>query len=313
MIRVLLVEDNPGDARLIREMLNEVRSAAIELVCADRLDEAVQAVAAEPFAIVLLDLNLPDSTGIETFVRLRDMAPDIPVVVLSGLDDENAAVHAVQEGAQDYLVKGHVDGPLLVRAIRYAIERNRMSLAIRSMSLIDELTGLHNRRGFLVLAEQQLNTAKRLEKKAALVFIDLDGMKRINDTLGHNEGNLALKEAANVLRMTFRKADIIARLGGDEFVSLALLEESEGSDALCQRLEQNLAQSNAREGRRYQLSLSCGITLHEPSSPASLEELIDEADRLMYEQKKRKKAARTTTATAEYAFAPEKVLSVDPG
>jgi diguanylate cyclase (GGDEF)-like protein len=297
-IRVLLVEDNPADARFIRELLREVKSSTIELTCVLRLEEALEAVANTPVTIVLLDLNLQDSSGIETFTRLRDLAPDIPVVVLSGLDDENAAVNAMQEGAQDYLVKGDVSGAHLVRAIRYAIERNRMSMAIRSLSLVDELTELYNRRGFLTLAEQQLKTAERLERKAALVFIDLDGMKIINDTFGHNVGNVALRETAEILQMTFRKADIIGRLGGDEFVVLALLEEAEGSDALCQRLEHNLTLCNSQDGRQYLLSLSYGVTIHDPTNTTSLEDMIDEADRLMYEQKKAKKTARESSTPA---------------
>lgn len=292
IIRVLLVEDNPGDVRLIKEMLQEVKSSTIEITCVIRLEEALEAVTSSPVTIVLLDLNLQDSTGIETFIRLRDLAPDIPVVVLSGLDDENAAVSAMQEGAQDYLVKSAITGTHLIRSIRYAIERNRMSMAIRSLSLVDELTELYNRRGFLTLAEQQLKTAERLERKAALVFIDLDGMKIINDTFGHSVGNIALRETAEILQMTFRKADIIGRLGGDEFVVLALLEEAEGSDALCQRLENNLTLCNSLKGRQYLLSLSYGVTIHDPSNTASLEEMINEADRLMYVQKKAKKTAR---------------------
>lgn len=295
MIRILLVEDNPGDARLIREMLKEVNSATLELTCADCLEVALHAVTSGLFSIILLDLNLPDSAGIETFIRIHEMTPDIPIVVFSGLDDEDVAVHAVEAGAQDYLVKGHVDGTLLVRSIRYALERNRMSMAIKSMSLNDELTGLYNRRGFLTLAEQQLKTAERLEKDVALVYIDLDGMKRINDTFGHHEGDVALRETAGILRQTFRKADIIARLGGDEFVILALLEEAEDHDSLCERLEEHLAQLNAGAGRQYSLSLSCGVTLHKPSLPTSIEELVDVADRRMYEQKKGKKAAREGT------------------
>jgi diguanylate cyclase (GGDEF)-like protein len=302
-IRVLLVEDNPGDARLIREMLKEVRSAEIGLTSASFLGEALSLVGREAFAIVLLDLNLPDSSGIETFSRMHGEAPDLPIVVLSGFDDENAAVHAVQEGAQDYLVKGRVDGDLLVRSIRYAIERNKMSMAIRSMSLFDELTGLHNRRGFLTLAEQQLKTAVRLSKRAVLIFIDMDGMKQINDTFGHNEGNLALRETADLLRTTFRDADIVARMGGDEFVVLALMGETDDSDVLCQRLEQNLAQGNAREGRRYTLSLSLGVAFHDPSRFASVEEFIDEADHLMYERKKAKKAAWTESEAAREPMA----------
>lgn len=122
-LSVLLIEDNPGDARLIREMLANVPAARLRLQHADRLAAGLERL--EEADVVLLDLSLPDSHGLETFQRLRDAAPGLPVVVLTGLDDETLAVRAVQEGAQDYLPKGQVDGQLLVRSMRYAIERKR--------------------------------------------------------------------------------------------------------------------------------------------------------------------------------------------
>jgi PAS domain S-box-containing protein len=122
-LSVLLIEDNPGDARLIREMFADVPAAHVRLRHADRLAAGLAQL--EGADIVLLDLSLPDSHGLETFLRLRDQAPGVPVIVLTGLDDETVAVRAVQEGAQDYLPKGEVDGHLLVRSIRYAIERKR--------------------------------------------------------------------------------------------------------------------------------------------------------------------------------------------
>ncbi|HWP29422.1 MAG TPA: response regulator, partial [Chloroflexota bacterium] len=124
-LNVLLIEDNPGDARLIQEMLAEGRNGVFRLERADRLAGGLARLAAGPVDVVLLDLSLPDGQGLDTFRRLHAQAPHVPVVVLSGLDDEEVAVRAVQEGAQDYLVKGQVDGPLLVRALRYAIERQR--------------------------------------------------------------------------------------------------------------------------------------------------------------------------------------------
>ncbi|HLH21734.1 MAG TPA: ATP-binding protein [Chloroflexota bacterium] len=120
---VLLVEDNPGDARLIREMLNDVPAARLRLRQADRLATGLEQL--DGADVVLLDLSLPDSQGLETFRRLRDRAPEMPIVVLTGLDDETVAMRAVQEGAQDYLPKGQVDGQVLVRSMRYAIERKR--------------------------------------------------------------------------------------------------------------------------------------------------------------------------------------------
>ena len=125
-IRALLIEDNPGDARLIREML---RDADVELVHVDRLAFGLERLAAEAYEVLLLDLSLPDSRGFETFERAHAEQPNVPIVVLSGLDDEDTAVRAVQAGAQDYLVKGRVDGGLLLRAMRYAIERQALQTA----------------------------------------------------------------------------------------------------------------------------------------------------------------------------------------
>jgi PAS domain S-box-containing protein len=125
-ISVLLIEDNPGDARLIREMLKEVGAARFELAHAERLDEGLKRLAEEAVDVVLLDLNLPDGQGLDTFARAYRQAPDLPIIVLTGLDDETLALQAVKAGAQDYLVKGQVDSSPLVRALHYAIERKRM-------------------------------------------------------------------------------------------------------------------------------------------------------------------------------------------
>lgn len=123
-IKMLIVEDNPGDARLLRELLGETPSARFELTLAERLSEAVQLLAKTTFDAVILDLRLPDSQGIDTFLRLHEKAPDVPTVVLTGIFDETMAVKAVENGAQDYLVKGHVDGDSLARSIRYAVARH---------------------------------------------------------------------------------------------------------------------------------------------------------------------------------------------
>lgn len=130
-VHALLIEDNPGDARLIREMLRDTgsQSASIDLSVADRLAAGLEQLNHRRLDLVLLDLTLPDSTGLETFERVHTAAPDVPVVVLSGLDDEAVAIRAVHQGAQDYLVKGQVDGGTIVRSMRYAIERQRLEAA----------------------------------------------------------------------------------------------------------------------------------------------------------------------------------------
>src|SRR5690606_21201339 len=125
-LRILLVEDNPGDARLLREHLREAGSLHFELTHVERLSEAREKVRTDEIDVVLLDLSLPDAHGLETVRSMLESAPEAPIIVLTGLDDDATAVQAVQAGAQDFLVKGHVDGPLLARAVRYAMERKRL-------------------------------------------------------------------------------------------------------------------------------------------------------------------------------------------
>ena len=125
-LRILLVEDNPGDARLLRELLREAPSLRFELMQVDRLSDARRRMEQEGGDVILLDLSLPDAHGLETVTGMLEVAGDAPIIVLTGLDDETTALKAVQAGAQDYLVKGNVDGALLGRAIRYAVERKRL-------------------------------------------------------------------------------------------------------------------------------------------------------------------------------------------
>ncbi len=125
-VRVLLIEDNPGDARLIELMVSEAGASLFSLESVERLSKGLERLAGDGFGLVLLDLSLPDSHGLDTFAQLHARAPQIPIIVLSGLNDTTLAVQAVHEGAQDFLVKGQVDGQSLMRAMRYAIERKRL-------------------------------------------------------------------------------------------------------------------------------------------------------------------------------------------
>ena len=143
-IKILLVEDNPGDSRLIRETLSEAAADQFELTCAERLDLALEHVAQKEFDVVLLDLTLPDSSGLHTFERMHAQVPAVPTIVLTGLDVESLGVEALKKGAQDYLIKGQVDSPLLVRSIRYAIERNLLEnqlLQSNRLESVGELAG----------------------------------------------------------------------------------------------------------------------------------------------------------------------------
>jgi len=142
-LRVLLIEDNPADARMIREMLKEVREGVFDVEPVDRLSAGLERLANGGPDAVLLDLSLPDSQGFETFVKTRERAGGAPVLLLTGLDDEALAIHAVHEGAQDYLIKGQITGPLLSRAIRYAVERNKLLRELQdALAKVKTLSGM---------------------------------------------------------------------------------------------------------------------------------------------------------------------------
>lgn len=142
-LRVLLIEDNPADARMIREMLEGLRDVSLELETADRLSTGLARLADGERDVALLDLSLPDSQGFDTFLKLREKAGGVPVVLLTGLDDEALAVRAVHEGAQDYLIKGQVDGHLLSRALRYAVERNKLIRELQdALAKVKTLSGM---------------------------------------------------------------------------------------------------------------------------------------------------------------------------
>ena len=166
--------------------------------------------------------------------------------------------------------------------------RKRMEETLRALALLDELTGLYNRRGFVTLGQQQLKTAHRAKRRMMLLFADFDGLKRVNDTFGHPEGDRALIETANVLRETFRESDIIARIAGDEFVVLAIETNGPPAKVLAARFQKNLKAHNAKGDRRYKLSLSTGLARYDPERPCSIDELVAQADRAMYEKKQAK-------------------------
>ncbi len=161
---------------------------------------------------------------------------------------------------------------------------------LRELSLTDELTGLHNRRGFALLAEQAANVAQRMRRKMVLFFFDLDNLKTINDAHGHPEGDAALQEVATILKTTFREADICARFGGDEFVVLAQDASMESAELLAKRIRAELKGSELRANRPYVLTLSMGIVGFDPEAPRTVAEMIADADALMYRQKASKKA-----------------------
>jgi diguanylate cyclase (GGDEF)-like protein len=155
----------------------------------------------------------------------------------------------------------------------------------RKLSLHDKLTGLHNRRGFDFLAEQQLKIVNRTKKGMFLLFVDVDNLKWINDNFGHQEGDKVLIDTANILKRHIRTSDVLSRIGGDEFAALIDKTHEDLSEILTQRLEETVRIYNAEETRSYKLSLSIGFAHYNPATPCSIKDLLNHADKNMYEQK----------------------------
>lgn len=238
---------------------------------------------------ILIDLALKHDQDIErSYTSLRRTGD-----ILFGdsfapnLKPGNVHISATATVLRNY--KGEVVGA--IESIRDNTERKRLEEEIRALSIIDHLTGLYNRRGFLSLAEQQLNILDRTGKSMLLIFADLDGMKIINDTLGHQKGDEALVETANLLRKSFRKADIIGRMGGDEFAVLALSGPPYRPDILRDRLDDNIREFNETHQCGFQISLSVGMVYYDPKSPTTIDDLISKADAKMYKEKSRKKSS----------------------
>lgn len=538
-VRVLLIEDNPADARLVREMFLELGADRFELEHADRMTAGLTRLERQSFDALLLDLSLPDSQGLAGIERVLAQVPTLPIVVLTGLDDERLSLTALEHGAQDYLVKGQVGADLLARTLRHAIERKNAELVLREseqryrdlfveslglicvhdvvgvlsavnpagaaqlgfspaeligrnmrelvaprfqpefdayldrmrqhgadsgllcvldrggqehvfayknvlhrdvqgesyvigyaqdvtaeqqvkaalkksedlfrtlaghapvgifltdaagnwiyanercyamtgltpeqargigwlravhpddkqavlgawqaamqsggefimeyrslnsagqerwltgstaaqrgggagavsgyvgtladiserkhmeeklreLSLTDELTGLHNRRGFLSAAQQSVVLARRNLEGVLFLFIDLDNMKHINDRYGHDEGDRALRTTADLLRRVFRESDVLARLGGDEFAVLHLEPGGHDPEMVRTRLDSSLAEVNAQAVLPYTLAMSIGMVHRQPDAIGSLDDLLAAADAQMYEIKRNK-------------------------
>ncbi|HET7288998.1 MAG TPA: diguanylate cyclase [Thermodesulfobacteriota bacterium] len=412
-IKILLIEDNPDYAQLIKRILSKKTSCSMEVLHCDTFSSGYEKASSGGIDLILLDLDLPDSGNINTLLSISEVT-DVPIIVLTGTDDESLALKAVQMGAQDYLMKGQVDARLLVRSIMYAIERKKaedavkqteerfkllienaldliemldvdgtmkfvspshkrvlgyenddligrrifefvhpedlpgvidvfnetlqnpdrpysaefrvrhkegywitlesigkhcppelssigvivnlrditerkkMEERLRSLSITDELTGLYNRRGFLTFADHHIKAAERRKESVLLILIDLDGLKQINDAYGHNIGDQALMDAAQVIKQTFRSTDVTARISGDEFVVVTTDSDGNGQESIKRRIEEKLKEYNSKGIKPYHLSFSYGVATFDPQDPSSIDRLLVKADELMYLNKNNK-------------------------
>ncbi len=290
LCRVLLIEDEPMTAKVTRRMLEQVGQGRYAVTHTANLDDTLSTLNTEDFDIVLADLNLPDSKGLNTPEVIMTADPEVPVIVLTSTESDDIGIKAVQLGAQDYLVKGAFSAGSLNRSILYSIERHRLKRTIRQLAVIDELTGLYNRRGFNSLKDDLLQRAREMDQKGFLCYLDLDHFKSINDQFGHAAGDEALNEFAAILRRVFRKETILVRIGGDEFLAMGIETRPGLLDENLQLLEALVEERNRERKSKvsYQLETSRGLAFFDRNSCLDMDQVLAEADHNLYGDKRKR-------------------------
>lgn len=286
-MKILLVEDDANDVAFLKACLRRQDVKSVELVRVASMADAVGALKNNQFDVVLLDLNLPDSTGQNSVRSIQNADSSAPIVVLSGEGDEDFAIEILNRGVQDYLVKWEGDGRTILRAIRYAIERKRSEERLSFLAQYDPLTEIPNRRHFQDQLERASTRARRGNKQIGLLFFDLDHFKTVNDTLGHQAGDVLLGMVVERLKTCVRAGDLLARLGGDEFA--VMLEDIEGplaAEAVAKNILSVFEKSFTLGSRDISITASVGITIY-PNDTNDPMTLLNNADIAMYQAKDR--------------------------
>ncbi|MFZ1746638.1 MAG: EAL domain-containing protein [Nitrospirales bacterium] len=285
MISLLLVEDNPKEALVIKNMLKEGLQNQFTLKHSRSLSDALDLIQQNQFQAIILDSHLPDGKSFESIPQFLQFCPDAPILILSGVEEEDQAIQAVKSGVQDYLIKGQTSSSTLCRAIRYAMERQRATQRITQLAHYDHLTGLANRGLFYERLNCAVARCHRNDTAIALMFLDLDHFKDINDSLGHDCGDSLLKTVAARIKKCIREIDTGVRLGGDEFaVLLEQIVSIEDVASVAQRILHLLAQPVIIKQHQLHVTGSIGITIY-PWDSANPQELLSHADAAMYRAK----------------------------
>lgn len=286
VFRILQVEDNAAYARLVALLLEKFDRYRFDLMQLNTLKEAIDAVNDHTFDAVLLDLELPDSQGLVTLERMCHAAPELPIVLLTCNKQQAVTLPAVQYGAQDYLIKGEFDADLLMRVICYAIDRKQAEIDLARLAQYDPLTGLANRQLFVDRLEQAIIRTHRNHSLLGLLYMDLDHFKSINDSLGHDFGDLLLEQTADRIQSSVRAQDTVARLGGDEFT--VILENVSDRDAvlhIAEKIIESISEHFLLREHEIFTTSSVGATLYNHEEDIDARRLIKRADLAMYRAK----------------------------
>ncbi|MEM7042121.1 MAG: EAL domain-containing protein [Pseudomonadota bacterium] len=281
-MRVLLIEDDEDDYLLTRELLIEVFGRQLQLDWIQSWHDGLEQVFEARHDVVIVDYRLGERNGLELVREAVHLGSHIPFIVLTGEGDREIDLEAMHAGATDYLVKGEISGPLLDRSIRYAIERRKSERRLADLAQIDQLTGLANRYRFREFLERSIARAGRANDVVALMLIDLNRFKAVNDTYGHAAGDLLLQEIAGRLRRSVRPSDLVARLGGDEFtIVVANVDDSDYLKGAADRILDELRKPINIGHCEVDVGASIGIATY-PNDAGCADSIIVSADTAMY-------------------------------
>lgn len=264
-LKILHIEDNPRDAMLMQALIAS-NSPHYDLVHVDNLREALSSIKSQGYNAVMLDLSLRDSTAKDSVRAIRTQNPELPIIVVGGLNDNERALEALEEGAQECVVKGHSDGTVINMALQASLRRKAAENRLRTKSNYDELTGLPNGNLFAEHLHHAINHTQRWERKLSVMFIDLYGMEHVARKHGQIACNKALMELSCRINTTLRNTDIIARYSDDQFVVLLddhskYMERS--SKAICSKLQKSLDEPYSYKDKLLDISANISVAILE--------------------------------------------------
>ena len=282
---LLLIEDEPGDALLFEEMLYNDPNNNFKLTHLSRVEDIAKLDKLYVYDAIILDMNLPGLSGIEAVEHVQKICPALPLIVLSGINDDKKALQTVSLGVQDYLVKGESSGEVVRRSIRYAVQRKRYEQKIAHLTQYDQLTGLYNTGSFNAALQKTVRECRKNDHVLALYMVDIDSFKEVNDLYGHDVGNSVLIEVASRLKSLCGDDHFAARLGNDEFVFAQIASNiTQTGDEFAAQLDTLIAQPCYIGEYIIQVQASIGIATY-PESGKDARSLLHHAQIALYRAK----------------------------
>ena len=305
-LNVLVVDGDPAFCERLQIMLAESPAGTMVIDCATSIAEATDKLTASSFDLCLLDYHLGRDSGFEVLQLGQPLNQRTAFIILAEYASKDWCYAALHHGAMDYLVKGGLDGFGLTKSMAFSLFRKSKEMDLQAIAMRDPLTGIGNRTLFAEQAETLIRLAQRTRGRIGVLFMDIDGLKPVNDRHGHEVGDKLLQMVSHRISERLRKSDITARMGGDEFAALlAGIDNRQTVTQVASAVTQAVAQPYAIDGRDIRIGISCGSALF-PDDSTNIDDLVRLADHRMYDSKMRKKAVAARSEMAWLNSSPTK-------